>query len=226
MLNRERFKDADWFNDANVDVLIGGAGGTGSWLALLLTRLGSRVVIYDFDSIESHNLGGQLYPMKDIGKQKVDSLKQTIKDFCNEEILVFNEMITSETMTNKFVFSCFDNMKARKEMFDAWIEGNKGDSTALFTDLRLIMEQASIFCVKNTPEDIEKYRANLFDDSEVPDAPCTARQTSHAASLIASHAVGYFVNHLTNIKGKSSRFVPFFWELFMPLDAISYQSEG
>lgn len=128
-------------------------------------------------------------------------------------------------MTSKFVFSCFDNMQARKDMFESWVEGNKGDTEALFMDLRLIMEQATIFNVVNVPEQIEKYRKYLFNDSQVPDAPCTARQTSHAATMIASHAVNYFISHLTNISKKGNRFLPFFWEIFMPLDDISYVPE-
>ena len=76
--------------------------------------------------------------------------------------------------------------------------------------LRLTMEQLQIFCV--TPDKIEEYEKHLFDDSEVEDAPCTMKQTSHSAAMIASHMVGLFSNHMTNnaVKDKD-RTDLFFW---------------
>ena len=58
----------------------------------------------------------------------------------------------------------------------------------------------------------------LFEDSEVEDAPCTMRQTSHSACMIASHMVASFTNHITNIYERETvRDVPFFYEFFIPL---------
>ena len=83
--------------------------------------------------------------------------------------------------------------------------------------LRLTMEQLQIFCV--TPDRIEEYeREHLFDDSEVEDAPCTMKQTSHSAAMIASHMVGLFTNHITNIYEREIiRDIPFYYEYFIPI---------
>lgn len=51
----------------------------------------------------------------------------------------------------------------------------------IFIDGRLTAEQMQIFCV--TPKYISKYKEHLFDDSEVEDAPCTMKQTSHSAAM-------------------------------------------
>ena len=57
-----------------------------------------------------------------------------------------------------------------------------------FIDGRLTAEQLQIYCVKY--QDIERYRTEaLFSDSDVPDAPCTMKQTSHVAAMIASYMV-------------------------------------
>ena len=238
-----RFKDAPWFPKEETNVIVGGAGGIGSWLTLLLSRAGFYPVVYDFDVLEGHNLAGQLYTQKDaeIGALKVDALKGLCKHFADTDITVMAEKYTKDSMTHNYVFSAFDNMQARKDMFAAWKEyvkeweDFKGIADAahipniplsepIFIDGRLTAEQMQIFCV--TPDKIEEYEKHLFDDTEVQDAPCTMKQTSHSAAMIASHMVGFFTNHMTNnaVKDKD-RTVPFFWEYFIPINYINENAE-
>ena len=234
-----RFKDAPWFPKEETNVIVGGAGGIGSWLTLMLSRAGFYPVVYDFDRLEGHNLAGQLYTKEDaeIGALKVDALKGLCKHFADTDITVMAEKYTKDSMTHNYVFSAFDNMQARKDMFAAWKEyvkeweDFKGIADAahipniplsepIFIDGRLTAEQMQIFCV--TPDKIEEYEKHLFDDSEVEDAPCTMKQTSHSAAMIASHMVGFFTNHMTNnAVGERDRTVPFFWEYFIPINYIN-----
>jgi len=217
---RSRFKDAPWFvkGSNKVEAIVGGAGGIGSWLAFLLARAGFHPIIYDFDTIEIHNIGGQLYPKSMVGKYKVEALSTIIKEYSDIEIDTFEGKYDKDSMTHKYIFSGFDNMKARKDMFENWIKEYKDDSDAIFIDGRLLMEQIQIFCV--TPATAEEYKEkHLFDDSEVEDGSCTLKQTSHSAALIASLMVGFFTNHITNVAQKSkSRTVPFFYEYFIPIN--------
>lgn len=213
-----RFKDAPWFEEKLVPVIVGGAGGIGTWLSLLLTRAGLTPYVYDFDLIEEHNIGGQLFSKKHIGKHKVDALAEIVKDFTGEDIATFNQRYELGSMTTDYVFSAFDNMQARKDMFENWKNHiQSGDSpNAIFIDGRLTAEQLQIFCV--TPDRIKDYEEHLFDDSEVEDAPCTMKQTSHCAAMIASHMVGFFTNHLTNINMEDDeRNIPFFYEYYIPI---------
>lgn len=235
-----RFKDAPWFPKEETNVIVGGAGGIGSWLTLMLSRAGFYPVVYDFDRLEGHNLAGQLYTKEDaeIGALKVDALKGLCKHFADTDITVMAEKYTKDSMSHNYVFSAFDNMQARKDMFAAWKEyvkewedfkgivdaahiPNISLSEPIFIDGRLTAEQMQIFCV--TPDKIEEYEKHLFDDTEVQDAPCTMKQTSHSAAMIASHMVGFFTNHMTNNAiGEKDRIVPFFWEYFIP---INYTNE-
>ena len=237
-----RFKDAPWFPTEEVHCIVGGSGGIGSWLTLLLARATFTPIIYDFDTIEEHNMGGQLFPKRLIGKTKVEALKEVVKDFADTEIIANNEKYQEDSMSHHYVFSAFDNMKARKDMFAAWkeyvkeweedraviesVSENDEDITVLppfvpiFIDGRLTAEQLQIFCV--TPDKIEEYEKHLFDDSEVEDAPCTMKQTSHSAAMIASHMVAFFTNHYTNnMVGEKDRNIPFFWEYFIPINYIN-----
>ena len=55
---RARFGDAPWMEGmSDRFATIGGAGGIGSWLALLLSRMGIQIQSFDFDIIEEHNIG-------------------------------------------------------------------------------------------------------------------------------------------------------------------------
>lgn len=213
-----RFKDAPWFNTSEEEenVIIGGAGGIGSWLALLLNRAGFVPIIYDFDKYEVHNIGGQLCKVSDIGKSKVESLNDTINLLCGNEVHINEEKYTPESMTHTFTFSAFDNMQARKDMFHKWLSVYKDDPDAIFIDGRLIFEQLQIYCV--TPDKAKEYEKSLFNDAEVEEVMCTMKQTSHTAAMIASYMTAFFTNHITNIKAKEKlRYVPFFWEYFSPI---------
>ncbi len=227
-----RFKDAPWFSEEQIDVLVGGAGGIGSWLTLLLTRAGYHVHIYDYDLLEEHNMGGQLYGEKHIGTPKVEALATIVNDFTSCDIHVYNEKYDDKSPTNTFVFCAYDNMQARKDTFNNWVIGvaqpwleTKEGPKPIFIDGRLTMEQIQIFCV--TPENIDKYeKEHLFDDSEVEEAPCTLKQTSHSAAMIGSMMVGFFTNHLTSVLtgGEEERVVPFFFEYFIPLNMVNEEN--
>lgn len=203
-----------------------------SWTSLLLARAGFKPIVYDFDLLEEHNISGQLHRYSDAkrGVSKVESIANTIKDYCDEDILTKDEEYTLESGSDHYVFSCFDNMKARKEMFESWCayvdfwkndtDEDKNESTPIFIDGRLSAESMQIFCV--TPNEIESYKEYLFEDSEVEDLPCTFKQTSHAAAMIASHIVGFFTNHINNQRKDSiKRNIPFYWEYIIPLDFIN-----
>ena len=225
---RNRFKDAPWFPVEPIYAVVGGAGGIGSWLTLLLARAGIDVIVFDYDSIESHNIGGQLYGIDHIGRPKVLALEEIVFNFSEVNISALEEKFTVDSMGHQFMFAAFDNMEARKSMFENWMnnyvtpyrETGKGDMPLLI-DGRLLMEQLQIFCI--TPYTAEAYqRDHLFDDDEVITESCTMKQTSHSASMIASFMVGFFTNHLTNLRqGSAVRQVPYYYEYFIPINLTS-----
>lgn len=220
-----RFKDATWLGNKE-ECIVGGAGGISSWLSLMLARANFLPVVYDFDTLEEHNLGGQLFPVSGIGKSKVEVLAGVIKNFSDMDISILEEKYDLGSMTGYYVFSGFDNMEARNNMFTLW-EQQVNDlpeadkHRCVFIDGRLLAEQIQIFCiVGNKPEDLINYRANfLFPDNDVPDAPCTMKQTSHAAAIIAGLMTGFFTNHIHNVRtGSVTRCVPFSHEYFIPIN--------
>ncbi len=64
----------------NASVGIAGVGGLGSNAAIALVRAGiGRLVLVDFDKVEESNLDRQYYFLDQIGKPKVDVIKENIR---------------------------------------------------------------------------------------------------------------------------------------------------
>lgn len=213
------FSGATWFPQGDEPVLIGGCGGIGSWLTFFLARAGFKVTVTDYDKVEETNLGGQLFRESDLGSYKVFAMQITTKEFCGAEINALTNRIDENSMGHHFMFSAFDNMQARKDAFNSWKRASENCSvTPIFIDGRLEFEQLQIFCV--TPENMDEYELeHLFDDSEVEDAACSMKQSSHVAAMIASKMMAFFTNHMVNIYEREViRTVPFFYEYFIPVN--------
>lgn len=225
-----RFKDAPWFEATKeVPLIVGGAGGIGSWLTLMAARAGFVPTVYDFDSLEEHNLGGQLFSRDMIGRSKVEALTELVKQFADTDIVPLEERFTVEDgMYATIMLSGFDNMKARKDFFTVWKNANHGVAEAIYIDGSVTAEQLTIYSIRgNDLKAIEQYEKEFlcFTDTDIEDTVCTFRQTSHSAAMIASNMIGILTNHITNVaKGITVTRVPFKWEYFIPL-SLNTQSD-
>lgn len=214
-VKQSRFSDADWFEPMQkLPIIVGGVGSIGSWLSLFLARAGAELYVYDFDNADEVNLAGQLYGTEHVGQPKTEAIKRVLSNFVGEGNYLAgqfnNEKYTKDTMSNNIVFSCFDNMEARKVMFENWVEYCKDsdDEIKLFIDGRLTAETYEVFFV--TPDRIDKYRETLFSDAEAQDLPCSFKSTSHVAAGIAGAMFTGLSNHLANHHtGLDIREVPF-----------------
>jgi hypothetical protein len=208
-----RFSEAQWYDEDLPEVTIGGVGGIGSWLTIMLSRIGVSCYIHDMDTLDETNMAGQLYPISEIGKYKEDAVIKMASLLCSTIDITKMGEFTEDDFTCAITFSAFDNMKARKLMFEAW---KRNPEKELFIDGRMLMEQGMIFCV--TPDKIDAYEQHLFEDSEVLDQPCSAKATSHSGAIIAGLMVSAYTNYLTNMKlGIDVRDVPFKFDYMLQL---------
>lgn|SRR3990167_2669889 len=209
---KDRFKDIEWASQIK-DCTLGGLGGINSWVALYLGRIGHSIIGYDMDIVEDVNIAGQHYGNEHIGASKSRATRDILVEYCGHyDYLVLNEF-TEDSDVTAYCFSGFDNMAARKLMFEKWKE--IGNDNKIFIDGRLLAESGQIYFVTKGME--EQYEETLFEDSLVEPVQCTAKATTHCGAMIASLIVAGFNNHICNtIHETIVRPLPFSMEFHLP----------
>ncbi len=103
-----------------------GLGGIGSWTANKIARMGcNRLVLFDPDIVESHNLQNQDYDYQHIARPKVQAtalklygLVQWHKDHGRDmKIIPFQEKVEKGTKLGGIVVVSVDSAEARREIF-------------------------------------------------------------------------------------------------------------
>lgn len=210
--SKTRFSGAEWFKAGPQEIIIGGVGGIGSWLAFWLSRIGHDLYLFDGDTIDDVNLAGQFYKKHQLGELKVVGVKDNINQFCTNNINI-NTWYDKDSIVTPIMFSAFDNMEARKLMFQKWKDQ---EDREVFIDGRLLMEIGMVYCVQKGEEDL--YESELFDDSEVEDAACNYKATTHCGAFIASLMTSVFNNWLANKQtGIEMSFVQFRTDFELPM---------
>lgn len=194
-MQNDRFKDAPWYKGCKenpINILVGGAGGIGSNTLYYLTKtIPADYYVYDPDVVNSHNIGTQFFKTNDVGKIKVEALYYNLAEYSNVYLRTFDYEIENEY--KPIAISAFDNMTARKQMFNSWKDK---DNREIFIDGRLSANVYQVFVVTKGRE--EWYEATLFDDNTVDDGPCTFKQTSYVGGLIGARITHVLVNYLSN----------------------------
>ena len=205
-----RFSDALWYKPG-LQAIVGGAGGIGSWLTLFLSRQDTEIFLFDFDTIDESNMGGQHFTTKDIGREKAEVMAAQAREFSGNHNVTPSGKYEEDSPSHTVVFSAFDNMAARKLMFEKWaayiMEDDVKNEPAIFIDGRLLAEDLQIYAV--TRDNLEKYRAYLWEDSEVEEVQCSFKATTHCSAIIAGLMTGIYNNYLFNTHiGAVARDVP------------------
>ena len=208
-----RFSGADWYDSEGRDIVVGGAGGIGSWVCLFLSRIGHTLYIYDNDTIDESNMAGQFYGIKQIGLNKAVATMENIVTFSGANDGEVSGLYDQDSETSPIVFSCFDNMSARKLMFEKWAAQ---DDREIFIDGRMLAEVGMVYAVEKGNE--EAYRTQIFGDNEVQEADCSFKATSHCGGLIGSMMVSALNNYISNKNnGADIRVVPFRTDFELPI---------
>ena len=186
------------FNE-KTHVNIIGAGATGSWLVLLLAKMGiENITVYDFDKVESHNLPNQFYGPQHVGLPKVEALRHLVKSLTNIEIKAVNERVTEDTILGSGVLVVLtDTMKSRLEFLDALPMNPDID---YLIETRMGLKQSRMYCVDVTNNaEIGKYRKTFTytdDDENVEVSACGTSQTAVGTAVnIASQVLRAITNY-------------------------------
>jgi molybdopterin/thiamine biosynthesis adenylyltransferase len=160
-----------------------GCGAIGSNVAILLDKMGvTKFSLYDFDNVEQPNIGVSPFIPRDIGKPKVEMLKEKLDasahvDCINEEV---KEDTTLEFNKNSIAILAFDSMKARLLVAEKICEAK----IKLLIDGRMGAELFQMYVLKNPT--IKEYKKVWYSDEEGSEEPCTAKATPWCGTLTGS----------------------------------------
>lgn len=116
-------KSYDFFqpekDDAKIHIV--GCGSVGSTIAENLARCGvKKMVLWDFDTVEAHNIVNQMFRQQDVGKSKVEALKDILCDI-NPEIVDTVELKPDGwqgKLMSGYIFLCVDNIELRRQIVE------------------------------------------------------------------------------------------------------------
>ncbi len=188
-IRHQRVFDPDMFGERRVDVI--GAGAIGSRVAMGLAKLGIKHIhVWDFDTVEPHNIANQIFGNDDIGKLKVDALAELVKRQTGTDITKHpGKYETGCEALGQIVFLATDTMASRKEIWEASIRFKT--SVELMVEARMGADNGRLYTV--IPAIIEQVRlweSTLYTDAEAEVSVCgTSTTVGATADVISGLAV-------------------------------------
>lgn len=193
------------------DIHIIGIGAIGSHIAEMLVRMGlTNIHLYDFDTVDEHNIPNQLYNEPAIGCTKCDALKHDLYLINSDTIKTVKThdkgYILERTKLSGYVFLCVDSINLRKAIvkeheFNPMIK-------ALF-DFRMGLEDAQHYAADwKDHKQIEDMLASMdFTDEEAKEAmPTTACGSALCVlptiRVITSYGIANWINFIKTGKLK------------------------
>ena len=114
-------KSYEFFDPALVKgrVHIVGCGSVGSALAENIARMGvKKFDLWDFDTVEPHNIVNQMFTHKDLGKAKVDAVKELVESINDEaDVRIHPEGWQGENLSG-YIFLAVDSIEIRRKIVE------------------------------------------------------------------------------------------------------------
>lgn len=182
------------------EVSVVGLGGIGSFLIQGLAMMGwHKVIGYDGDVIEDHNLSTTAYPIDEVGNAKRDSAQGLFQRYAEDwqEFIPEEHFGVDSKATSKMIV-CTDDMESRKMIFNRWLDESKeywmhpAWDRSFFIDLR--MGATSVEMVTCTIGNDENYLSTWAPTHTIPAAPCSMKHTVFATNHIVSLGLAQVYN--------------------------------
>lgn len=178
-----------------------GCGATGSWVAVMLAKLGVKDLhLHDFDIIEEHNLPNQLFKQIDIGRSKVSASHDMCSGLSDTKATLHNTEVTGDTQLSGIVFILTDTMFSRADIYKKALKNNV--AVPLVIETRMGTEGGRVYAFNpcKRGETVE-YAKTLYTDDEAVVSACGIRQTlAPTAALIASLAVWQLIKFHNDVE--------------------------
>jgi|TARA_R100000093_G_C1944633_1_gene73741 hypothetical protein len=200
---RNRFlRNKDLIDQKSLDeVMIIGLGGVGSALVTNLSIMGfDRIIGYDDDVLEDHNLSSTVYPVNEVGNSKARAAEyQALAYGCPTPVMFEKRWTPSSNLSSKMIV-CPDNNEVRLQAYQAWWDNT---DEGFFIDLRMDALQMEIVA-KTKPDGIghkgpdTEYLDYWKSSDQIEDAPCTMKHTIFTSSILS----GFGIDQVFNLLGK------------------------
>lgn len=193
----------DPLNQIKAPIHIIGCGAIGSTLAEMMTRTGiTTLTLYDFDTVNAHNISNQMFYHHQIGLTKLEALKETLLKI-NPDIRIITHVngFIDQALAG-YIFLCIDSIDLRKEI----VENNKYNPNikAMF-DFRMRLTDAQHYAAdwKNSDNVKEFLKTMQFTKEEAKEAtPISACGTTlnvvSTVRTIVSLGFANFINFIKN----------------------------
>lgn len=192
------FFQPERYNDR---IHIVGCGSVGSTLAENLARCGmTKFTLWDFDRVEAHNIVNQMFTEQDVGRPKVEALRDILVNI-NPEIADKIELKPdgwNGKLMSGYVFLAVDSIDLRREIVEKHM--NSPCVKAMF-DFRTLLESAQHYAADwsdyKAKQDFLKSMQFSHDEakSETPVSACgITLGVATTVRLICGLGVNNFVN--------------------------------
>jgi len=178
-------------------VKVFGIGSIGSNLIKQLALTGfSDIVGYDFDTVDSDNIGSQEFDIRHIGMKKTEAIQKIMKESFNYDVAVVDGELTEKSEIlpeeNTIYFCGFDSLTARKLLWDKlknfpviWGESRIGRTAQRFYFVDL----------KNRNEEwIKQYEESLDPSGPMTTLKCGEKGCFSSNSELVAKIVRQMVN--------------------------------
>lgn len=194
----------------DVEILLVGCGGIGSYTALLLAKMGlTNMTLVDHDLVEEENVGTQIYGNSAIGLSKTDALSDLILEHSDASTTTSHEARYDKTQLQlmraprRIYIAAVDNMETRRTFFAdvmAWTCANvhampgPPQVKALWIDPRMTLEflEVNSFDISGgirLGTHLKLYKNRLNDkNAEYEEAPCGERAIP-GTGMWAAHTI-------------------------------------
>lgn len=200
-------KSYDFFqpekDDARIHIV--GCGSVGSTVAENLARCGvTNMTLWDFDKVEPHNISNQMFRIKDVGKLKVDAVKEILTDI-NPDIVDVIELKPdgwNGKLMSGYIFLCVDNIELRREIVKKHMDSPY--VKAVF-DFRTLLESAQHYAADWLDYKMKQDLLNSMQfshDEAKEETPVSACGVTLGVATVVRMIAAYGVNNYINfVKG-------------------------
>ncbi len=188
-----------------------GCGSVGSTIAENLARCGiKKMTLWDFDKVESHNIVNQMFGQQDIGKTKVEALKDILVGINPDMELRLKPEGWNGEMLSGYIFLAVDSIEIRRKIVEQHMDNT--NIKAMF-DTRTLLTGAQLYAANWSEYKSKKDFLNTMQFSheeaaaETPVSACgVTLGVATTVRIAAALSVNNFIKFVKDRK---------LWKLFM-----------